>query len=94
MFLVELAHKTIVKEIENLMEKKERTNKALLGSQQNLKDDTEKLTNFIEKDANKTEEQEKAATLKTNERKKIEAEIKQLDTQINGLKGDIDKNQD
>lgn len=36
MFLVELAHKTICKEIENLQEKKERKKNALQGSKTNL----------------------------------------------------------
>ena len=94
MFLVELAHKTIVKEIENLQEKKERTKNALQGSKMNLQDDTVKLQNFIEKDASKTEEQSKQADMKTNERKKIDADIKKLDEHLDAVKGDIDKNQD
>lgn len=32
--------------------------------------------------------------MKTAERKKIDLEIKQLDTQLEQLRGDIDKNQD
>ena len=57
MFLVELAHNTIVDEIAELKEKEQRTRDALADSKANLAEDSVKLLNFIEKDQSKTEEE-------------------------------------
>ena len=56
MFLVELAHNTIVKEIDQLQKKKDATSEALEDSKINLQEDSVKLIEFIEKDQSKTEE--------------------------------------
>lgn len=56
MFLVELAHNTIVKEIDQLQKKKDATSAALEDSKTNLQEDSVKLIEFIEKDQSKTQE--------------------------------------
>ena len=60
----------------------------------NLKEDSQKLLTFIERDQSITEETAKKAEVKTNERKKIEADIKALDAEINFHKGEMEKNKD
>lgn len=92
--MVELAHNTIVDEIAELKEKEQRTRDALADSKANLAEDSVKLLNFIEKDQSKTEEEQKKADIKLAERKKIEGDIKVVDSEVATLKGDIEKNKD
>ena len=92
MFLVELAHKTIVKKIDDLETKKKRTFEALQASKINLHADSEQLRKFIDDDQQETTKQEKNADAKTMRRKEVERELKELDHEINTLTNEIDKN--
>lgn len=92
MFLVELAHKTIVKKIDDLETKKKRTFEALQASKTNLHADSEQLRKFIDDDQQETTKKEKDADAKTQRRKEVERELKELDHEIGNLTNEIDKN--
>lgn len=94
MFLVELSQNTIKKEIDEVDSRVTRMSNALQQSSAQLQDDYERLMQFIEKDNWLTQEKDKEAETMQNERKKKEKKIKKIDTQIQNLKSDIEKNKD
>ena len=94
MFLVELAHDTIVKEIDQLQKKKDASNEALEDSKTNLQQDSVKLIEFIEKDQSKTEENKKCADDALNARQTKDKAILILNDKIQLLNIEIEKNKD
>lgn len=92
MFLVEMAYNTIREEITSLDKKTTRKREALNESQKTLEKDNEKLVNFIDEDNKRTTEAKKLADAAMNERKKMENKIKEVETRIQSLSSDIDKN--
>lgn len=94
MFLVELAHKTICEEIEDIKEQKKKTKQALDESQVNLRADSAKLLDHIERDTSKTEEKSKEADAATNDRKQVEQSLQGLEEEIRNTRGEIEKNKD
>ena len=94
MFLVELSYNTIGKEIKDLDTKKNNKSKALEDSRKQLDKDNKLLEQFIETDNQTTNERNKQAENETHQRKTKETMIKQLDTKMQSVKSDIDKNLD
>ena len=94
MFLVELAHKTICQEIEDIKEQKNKTQQALNESTVNLRGDSAKLLDHIERDTSTTQEKTKQADLAKDERTKVEKFLDGLMNEINDTKQDIDKNKE
>lgn len=94
MFLVELSHKTICQEIEDIKQQKKKTKQALDESQINLRADSAKLLEHIERDTSKTEEQHKAAEEATKERKAVEKNLSALKGDITNITGEIEKNRE
>lgn len=94
MFLVELSHNTIKKEIDELDNKSKRKDIALKDSTIKLENDHVNLMKFIEQDNLTTQDKDKEAEQMQNVRKKKEKKIKKIDTQIQNLKSDIEKNKD
>mmetsp|Transcript_10893 Transcript_10893/g.8096 ORF Transcript_10893/g.8096 Transcript_10893/m.8096 type:complete len:159 (+) Transcript_10893:397-873(+) len=94
MFLVELAHNTIKEEIEELEKKCVRKEIALKDSSNQLEQDNVKLMKFIENDNITKQEKEKQADNLMKERRDKESKIKAIDSKIQNLKSEIDKNKD
>ena len=94
MFLVELAHKTICQEIEDIKEQKKKTKQALDESQVNLRSDSAKLLDHIERDTSTTEEKTKQANAAKDDRVKVEKILEGLYLEINETKGNIEKNRE
>ena len=94
MFLVELSHNTIKSEIEELDNKSIRKKNALADSASQLTEDQNKLIKFVDQDNTCTGEKEKEAELQLNIRKQKEKEIKDIDSEIQNLKSEIEKNKD
>jgi hypothetical protein len=63
-------------------------------SQVNLRADSAKLLDHIERDTSKTEEKSKEADAATNDRKQVEQLLQGLDEEIRNTRGEIEKNKD
>jgi hypothetical protein len=94
MFLVEMSYNTIKEEITSLQLKTNRKLTALQESDITLERDNNKLVKFIEDDNKTTGERTKDADAATQERKKTEAKIKNIDSKIQNIMSDIDRNND
>lgn len=94
MFLVQLSHNTIKKEIELLNNKVERKKKALKQSSELLNEDEKIVRGYVEKDNDDTKKSEDYAEKLQQDRKKKEDELKEIDTQIQNLRSEFLKHQD
>ena len=94
MFLVQLSHNTIKKEIESLNNKVERKKKALKQSSELLNEDEKIVRGFVEKDNDDTKKSEDNAERLQHERKRKEDELKEIDAQIQNLRSEFQKHQD
>lgn len=94
MFLVQLSHNTIKKEIELLNTKVERKQKALEQSSMQLNDDERIVRGYVENDNDQTKKLELHAESQQQERKKREDELKDIDSQIQNLRSEYQKHQD
>ena len=92
MFLVEMSYNTIKEEITDLQLKTNRKQQALQESDVTLEKDNNKLVKFIEDDNKTTSDASKRAENHTIERKKVESKIKELDSKIQNITSEIDKN--
>jgi chromosome segregation ATPase len=94
MFLVELSYNTVKEEIVDLELKRNAKREALSDSSNQLEKDNKKLVDFIEKDNLDTENINKEADNAAQERKNKELQIRTIDTNIQNVKSEIDKNVD
>jgi len=94
MFLVELSYNTITEEIIDLEKKRGAKKLALTDSSDQLEKDNKKLVDFIEKDNLATQTANKEAENAHQERKNKELQIRTIDTNIQNVKSEIDKNLD
>ena len=94
MFLVEMAYNTIKEEITELQIKTDRKTHALQESDATLEKDNGKLVKFIEDDNKTTKDRGNAADEATTKRKGMEGKIKTLESKIQYVNSEIDKNKD
>lgn len=94
MFLVQLSHNTIQKEIGHLDHKVERKQKALEQSEKLLKEDELEVRNYVEENSSETKKIEALAEKKHQERKQKEDRLKHIDAHITNLRSEYQKNQD
>lgn len=94
MFLVQLSHNTIKKEIEHLSTKIDRKQKALEQSAALLNEDERIVRGHVENDNNETKALESLAEAKQMERKRKEDELKEIDSQIQNFSSEFQKHKD
>jgi|JI10StandDraft_1071094.scaffolds.fasta_scaffold255083_1 hypothetical protein len=94
MFLVQLSHNTIKKEIDLLNTKIDNKQEALEKSAFQLNEDEKIVRTYVEKDNEITKTLETQADGQQLERKKKEEEIKNIDSQIQNLRSEYQKHLD
>lgn len=92
MFLVQLSHNTIQKEIDLLQNKIDRKAKALDQSKKLLNQDEREVRDYVEKINKETKDIEKAAESAQTIRKEKEESLKGVETEINQLNYQSSKN--
>ena len=92
MFLVQLSHNTIKKEIDLLENKIERKVKALDQSKKLLNEDEREVRNYVESNNKSTKKIEQQAEEKQKERKDLEEKLKNTEAEITALNYQSSKN--
>lgn len=92
MFLVQLSHNTIKKEIDSLENKIERKVKALDQSKKLLNEDEREVRNYVEENNKNTKNVEEQAEQKMKERKELEEKLKNTEAEITALNYQSSKN--
>lgn len=92
MFLVQLSHNTIKKEIDALETKIERKVKALDQSKKLLNQDEKDVRNYVEHNNENTKKIERDAEEKMKERKELEEQLKNTEAEITALNYQSSKN--
>ena len=92
MFLVQLSHNTIKKEIDLLENKIERKVKALDQSKKLLNEDEREVRNYVESNNKSTKKIEQQSEEKQKERKDLEEKLKNTEAEITALNYQSSKN--